>query len=553
MRKYLLSILFIIGLLFVCISPTFAQTLSGQDLVESNIILQSQNQILVQYKEGYTPQEVQEKVKKRESIASQPILGNLRIAAEDTVLNAQGIPQPEVIRQQYEKANKKARLRSSRKLLKERPKRETPLKNTEVITLEQNASVENAIETYNDLPTVEYVEQNKLFFADVAPNDPLYPQEWGLTKIGAPTAWNTSTGSNQIIVGVVDSGVMETHPDLQANLIGGYDFVVGDNIPNDRCGHGTHVAGTIGAVSNNGIGVSGVNWNVKILSLKSLSTAQDPNTGKPTCAGSTKTISDGVMYAVNNGAKVINMSLGGSSTCPNTTQQAINYARSNGAVVIVAAGNNSQNASAHTPANCSGVIVVGATTQSDTRAGFSNYGPIVSISAPGAAIMSTMSTENIMNCSSLYCNANGTSMAAPHVAGAAALLLSLNPNLTPDQIKNILVSSADPINTSQPIGPRLNLARAVAQVSGNTTTNTPIPTSSPIPSSTPSVTTTPTPCNPDTTSGTIDFADLRLIRRELAGIVNSNKGSCLTNPSNDATSFSDLRRTRRIIAGLESL
>lgn len=553
--KNLLSITFIIGLLFVCIPPINAQTLSGQDLIESNIILQSQTQILVQYKDGYTPQEVLEKVEKRESVASQPILGSLRIAAEDTILNAQGIPQPEKIKEEYEKAQKMARVKSSRKLLKERPKKKTPLANTEVVTLESNASVKTAIETFNNLSTVEYAEQNRLFYADITPNDPLYIQEWGLPKIGAPAAWDRSTGSNQVIVGVIDSGVMETHPDLEANLIGGYDFVVGDSIPNDRCGHGTHVAGTIGALSNNGIGVAGVNWNVKILSLKSLSTAQGPN-GKPTCAGSTKTIADGVVYAVNNGAKVINMSLGGNGTCPPTTQQAINYARNNGAVVIVAAGNENQNASAHTPANCSGVIVVGATNQSDKRsiwgAGGSNYGNIVTISAPGTAIMSTMSTENIMNCTSLYCPANGTSMATPHVAGAAALLLSLNSSLTPDAIKNILVSSATPITTDQPIGGRLNLAAAVQQVSGNTTTNTPIPTST----RTPTVTFPPTACDPDavgTSAGVIDFADLRFIRRELAGIVNTNKGSCLTSPSSDTTSFSDLRRARRIIAGLEPL
>lgn len=548
MLRKLFPVLLCLICFFYGASHALAQNLSSEDLLESDIILNSQNQILVQYKPGYTPSEVDRKVEEREKIASQPILGTLRIAADDTISNVQGLPQPEVVQKDYEKTKKQVGHTSSRRLLHQKTQKPTLLENTEVITISQDVQIDEALKAYEKLPTVESVEKNSLFYADLIPNDPMYSQEWGLTKIGAPTAWDKTTGSNQLIVGVIDSGIMETHPDLQANQIGGYDFVTNDSTPNDRCGHGTHVSGTIGAVTNNGIGVAGVNWNVKIISAKSLSTAQDPNTGKPTCAGSTKTIADGIIYVADQGAKVINMSLGGNGACSSTTQQAINYARNKGVVVIVAAGNENQNASVHTPANCNGVIVVGATTSLDTRASFSNYGSLNTISAPGTNILSTISLENIMGTACAgqqYCQASGTSMATPHVAGAAALLLSINSSLTPDQIKNILVSSADTINTDQPIGPRLNLAKAIQQVTGGGVTNPPISqgaTNTPI----------ATQCDPFNSGGTFTIQDLILVRQETAKLITGNKGSCLTAPGSDATSIIDLARSRRIVAGLEN-
>lgn len=553
MLRKLFPVLLCLICFFYGPSHILAQTnIAGS--AESDIILNSQNQILVQYKEGFTPSEVDQKVEYREKIASQPVLGTLRIAADDTISNAQGLPQPETVQKDYEKANKKAGYKSSRRLLREKAQRPTPLENTEVVTINQDASIDEAIQAYENLPTVASVEKNMLFYADITPNDPLYSQEWGLAKIGAPTAWDKSTGSNQIIVGVIDSGIMESHPDLQANQIGGYDFISNDNIPNDTCGHGTHVAGTIGATTNNGIGVAGVNWNVKIVSAKSLGATIDPDTGKATCAGSAKSITDGIVFVADQGAKVINMSLGGDAACSNITQQAINYARNKGAVVIVAAGNANQNASLHTPANCSGVIVVGATTSSDARSNFSNYGSLVNISAPGSAIMSTMIPNNTFNgmpvvgascVGQLYCYLSGTSMATPHVAGAAALLLSINSSLSPDQIKDILVSTATPITTDLPIGNRLNLAAAIQQVGGGGVTNPPISqgaTNTPIQSQ----------CDPFNSGGTFNIQDLILIRQEAAKLISGNKGSCLTTPRTDATSIVDLARARRIVAGLEN-
>lgn len=558
MIRILLPILFCLFCFF-----TTATQIHAQIIDESALIEEASRQLIIQYKPGFTPDEINKKVTQREEIASQPIVGTLRIAAEDTITNMQGSATPEEIKKRYAETNKEVKQKSSRPLLKTKPKKPTPLENAEIVTLDKNTPIETAIEAYESLPTVEYAEENRLYFATATPNDPLYSQEWGLTKINAPAAWDISKGSNQVIVGIIDSGVMETHPDLQANLIGGYDFVVGDNIPNDKCGHGTHVAGTIGAITNNSIGVAGVNWNVKILSIKSLSTMRNPNTGKPDCGGAESMVTNGIMYAANNGAKVINMSLGGQGSCNQARQNAINYARSLGAVVVVAAGNGNIDAQYESPANCSGVIVVGATTPTDTRASFSNYGSLVTISSPGTSILSTMMPDNVIEGTPLmgpscvgqqYCTANGTSMATPHVAGAAALLLSVKSSLTPDQIKNILISSADPLSAStKPIGPRLNLLKALQQAQGSGgSTSTPAVTATNTPIST--TTQTPQLCDPDpngTSSNVIDFADRLIARRELSGILSTNRASCMT-IENNQTTISDLRRIYRIMTGLEN-
>jgi hypothetical protein len=251
-------------------------------------------------------------------------------------------------------------------------------------------------------------------------------------------------------------------------------------------------------LTNNGKGVAGINWNIKMIAIKIMGPLSNGKCGSE----NDTTITQGIIYAADNGAKAINMSLGGPGPCPADYQQAINYARSKGAAVIVAAGNNSQNASSFAPANCNGVITVGATDQNDNRASFSNYGSVVTLSAPGVDIISTYSQGG----QAVYANENGTSMAAPHVAGAAGLLLSIKPNLSPDEIKNILVSNADTVSTDLPIGPRLNLARAINSLAPDNQNPTPtdqpqnptptVPNTTPI-ASTPSP--SPSPSNPTPT------------------------------------------------------
>ncbi len=300
------------------------------------------------------------------------------------------------------------------------------------------------------------------------PNDPQYSSLWGLEKIQAPVAWDTTIGSSAITVAVIDSGIDLSHPDLSGRLTSGYDFYSNDSDPSDECGHGTHVAGTVGAVGDNDVGVVGVNWDVRIMPVKTMG----PAYGR--CGGTTQSIVSGIEYAITNGARVINMSLGGGGSCApqSSYQNAINEGISKGVVVVVAAGNSNTDAVGFTPASCQGVISVGASTQNDGKASFSNYGDTVDISAPGVNILSTIPGAS-------YKVMQGTSMAAPHVAGAAALLLSVNSGLTSAEVESCLVSNADGTSSSSSIGPRLNIANAIANCgrSGSIT----IPTLTPDP------------------------------------------------------------------------
>ncbi|MCL5970450.1 MAG: S8 family peptidase [Patescibacteria group bacterium] len=344
-----------------------------------------------------------------------------------------------------------------------------------IVHFKKETDVRNIHKVFFDFNEVESVDPNFKMKALAVPNDPYYSQMWGLKKIGAEEAWDITKGSTSIIVAVTDTGIDYNHPDLpKDNIIKGKDFVNGDDDPMDDHGHGTHVSGTIGAVTNNGTGVAGINWNVKIMAIKVLS---GQGSGYDSWAA------QGIQYAADNGARVVNMSLGGYSPCPSSYQSAIDYAKSKGTLVVVAAGNGNPpgypvDASTNSPANCKGVLAVGATKSDDTRASFSNYGPIVSISAPGFDILSTIPGGN-------YQQMSGTSMATPHVAGAAGLLLSAKPDLTPDQVKDCLVNNADPISTDLPVGPRLNIYKAITACAGGG----PPPSSSP----TPSGSTTPTP------------------------------------------------------------
>ncbi len=330
-------------------------------------------------------------------------------------------------------------------------------------------------------PHVEYAEEDRILKPLLTPNDPQYNQQWHYYEatggLNAPAAWDLSTGAG-VIVAVLDTGY-RPHADLVANIVGGYDFIADTFVANDgngrdsdaqdpgdwntagQCGagsqasnsswHGTHVAGTVAAVTNNGSGVAGVAFGAKVLPVRVL--------GR--CGGYTSDIADAMIWASggtvagvpanSNVAKVINLSLGGSGACDSTSQAAINSARSRGTVVIVAAGNENQNASNSSPANCSGVVTVAAVNRSGGRAYYSNYGTVVDVAAPGGAqssandpngILSTLNTGTTTPGSDSYVFYQGTSMATPHVAGVAALMLAQNGALTPDQIESTLKSTA---------------------------------------------------------------------------------------------------------------
>ena len=328
------------------------------------------------------------------------------------------------------------------------------------------------------LPDVEYAEPDQIFQPTLTPNDPQYADQWhyhGEWGINLPAAWDLTKGSANIVVAVIDTGITH-HADLRANIVPGYDFISdlmtandgngrdgdpadpGDWVDTDNCEngspphdsswHGTHVAGTIGATSNNGVGVAGINWNAKILPVRVL--------GR--CGGYLSDLVDAIRWSAGlpvpgapanpNRAKVINMSLGGPEPCESSLQNAINQVIAAGTVVVVAAGNELADAETSAPGSCAGVITVAATDETGDMALYSNYGTAVEISAPGGGlftgVLSTSNTGTTVPASDTYVYNSGTSMAAPHVSGVVSLILARNPHLTPGQVLAILQSTARP-------------------------------------------------------------------------------------------------------------
>lgn len=252
---------------------------------------------------------------------------------------------------------------------------------------------------------VRYVEPNHRVRILGTPNDSRFGEQWGLAKIGAPAAWERSVGTG-IKVAVVDTGVDHAHPELQGRVILGRDFVSDDDDPMDVQGHGTHVAGIIAAATDNGIGVAGVAPGAQILAVRVL--GDDGS-------GDYADVINGIVYAVDNGAKVVNLSLGGDQTS-NAMRDALRYATARGVLVTCATGNES-NSQVSYPARYDDCLAVGATDSADQRASFSNYGEGIDVVAPGAQVLSTVMGPG-------YEAWDGTSMAAPFVAGAAAQLLA---------------------------------------------------------------------------------------------------------------------------------
>lgn len=314
---------------------------------------------------------------------------------------------------------------------------------------------------------IDVIQPNYLRKMHVEPNDPWYSLQQ-LHLVNLPQAWNYTTGSSMIIVGVVDSGLLKDHPDLQGNIYynpneipdngidddnNGYiddycgwdfsdapemadvalgDYLEPDNDVTDENFHGTHVAGIIGAATNNGIGIAGVCWNVKILPVRA---------GFRTTTGAGYLQDDdaaaGIIYAADMGSSVINMSWGD----PNYSAiiaDACSYAHDRGIVLIASAGND-PGPNLSYPAKLSSVISVGAVDQYKNLAGFSSYGAELDLVAPGQQIYSTYKSEG----PEVYKEMSGTSMSSPFVAGAAALLKSVQPHLTPDEIRSRLLTSCD--------------------------------------------------------------------------------------------------------------
>jgi len=306
-----------------------------------------------------------------------------------------------------------------------------------------NNALPALIEKYNENPIVEFAEPNSIHKKCVVPNDPLYSNQWALPKIQAESAWDVETGSTTpMTIAILDTGIDASHPEFSGKIVAGYDFVNNDSYPSDdnAVSHGTAVASIAAALTNNGAGIAGLSWGAKIMPVKVLDSNGE---------GNSTNVIGGIMYAANKGANVINLSLG-SPTPSSSIEQAINYARDKGCVIVAAAGNYLENKPfPYTcyPAAYDGVIAVSATNESDGHPDWSNSGPFVDVSAPGSNIfVATMVVSNpSMPYSSSY---YGTSAAAPYVSALAALILSKYPTLTPAEVENMIIQGVDDLGSS---------------------------------------------------------------------------------------------------------
>ena len=363
------------------------------------------------------------------------------------------------------------------------------------IKLPEGMSVEKAITRYKNSGEVEAVQPNFYYHLLATPNDPQFPSAgmYGLSKISAPAAWDLTTGSSAVVVADIDTGLRYTHEDIAPNAwknpgeipnngidddgngfvddYYGYDFFYNTSDPLDQNGHGTHTAGTIGATGNNGIGVSGVNWNVKLMAIKIYSP-----TGTDTTSSMLVNAYNYVRLMKTRGIniRVTNNSYGDcGEACgyDQATKDALDAMGNAGILNVFAAGNDNQNIDSFpygtTPSpgypakyNSPSIIAVAASTSTDAKSSFSNYGVTsIDLAAPGSGVYSTYNSSN-----SSYATLSGTSMATPHVAGSAALLSAYNPNLSVASLKATLMNTVDPIaayNGLIKTGGRLNVARAL--------------------------------------------------------------------------------------------
>ncbi len=360
------------------------------------------------------------------------------------------------------------------------------------LRLDPGADLQAVAEEYSKSPLVEYAEPNHIYRTMATPDDTSFSDQWAHTLMDSQSAWDIETGDPGIVIAIIDTGVDWDHPDLAGNIWNntdedcnestdldgngyygdcrGYDFVddtggqgcidddcdVEDNDPMDDMGHGTHCSGIAAAVTDNAAGVAGVCWGCKIMAVRA--GFKHPSGG----ALRDDDIAQALEYAANNSADVISMSFGGPNA--SVVKDAVDYAYSKGVVLVAASGNiNTDSESSAYPAAYGNVIAVSATTNSDSKSSYSNYGYWVDVSAPGgeptyqpsSAVLSTMVDDT-------YASWAGTSMACPHVAGLAGLILSKNPSFTQSEVRKIITSATDPISTDKYMGSgRIDMLRAL--------------------------------------------------------------------------------------------
>lgn len=359
-------------------------------------------------------------------------------------------------------------------------------------TIPKNSDILSVAEAYKKNPNVRYTGPNYIMKACLTPNDPYYSSSgswgqdfqdlYGLHLINASGAWDISTGDQDVVVAVVDTGIDYNHEDIAENMwintdeipdndadddsdgfvdnIYGADIFYNDSDPMDYYGHGTHCAGTIGAVGNNSLGVVGVNWQTRIMAVKGL---DDSGNGDVT------SLAGALVWSADQGAKIISNSWASIDPFPSepTIEAAVRYAYDKGCVLVFAAGNENDDVQYYCPQNMKETITVAAVDHQDKKPEFSNWGEKVDVCAPGVEILSLRANDTdfyndeIHIVDDEYYYASGTSMACPHVAGLAALLLSKNHSLTRDMIRTIIVYAVDEINSTYYIGRgRINASNA---------------------------------------------------------------------------------------------
>ncbi len=357
-----------------------------------------------------------------------------------------------------------------------RIEKDTPSKTSSgIFKLKTKEDPAKAALRLNQDPKVEYAEPNYKLSLATTPNDPKFSEQWGLSKINMPSAWKIGTGSTNINIAIIDTGVDWDHPDLADNIwensdeteneldsddngyiddVRGWDFVTQtncypgedctgnpDNDPMDFHGHGTSVSGVASAATNNEVGIAGAGWKVKIMALRAGYARAGDGKGELLISDA----ANAVRYAADNGADIINLSWGGEFS--STIKQAIDYAINKNVLVVAAVGNQA-NDSDYYPASLNNVLSVGGTDSSDNRWSSSNYGTKVNISAPAKDIYSTTFDDT-------YTTASGTSLSAPLVAGVAGLVKSKYPSITRKDLTNRLVTNAEYIGNLG-IGSRLS-------------------------------------------------------------------------------------------------
>jgi thermitase len=276
---------------------------------------------------------------------------------------------------------------------------------------------------------VEFAEPDGIAFrvsarsARLVPTDPFWSREWGANAIGAPGAWAKTRGNPAVVIATLDSGVDLSHPDLQGALLPGFDFANEDDVPADDNGHGTAVAGVIAARAGNGVGISGICPQCSLLPVKVASSAG---------TASDSAVASGMTWAADHGARVINVSLGG-SYFSQTVADAVHYATRKGVIVVSSAGNSGGSALSYPAAN-EGVLSVAATDRANRLYSWSNYGPWVDVAAPGCAFTTALA--------GLYADFCGTSASAPLVAGLVGLALSAAPRATSPDVEAAVEATA---------------------------------------------------------------------------------------------------------------